>query len=691
MFLRRPCGVLHGFRLAAASSTSAHSCMRFSSRSPADIGLELMDAGLLQEAFPYLREAIDRAATSANDDDDESDGAGDFPRISEVYFALGVMSSNDGAALLDGGSGDDGGDSPDPGAANLEEVLSQIKAARRAAIKDRQAQRRRTRGKSDEKTAAAQSEEGAGGLQTTKSSGGVTILTSPRLDEASFSSVEELVVESEKLSASFHQIAAARGHAGAMVALGNLALAAAEEHAAKALVANEAAGGSSALAAGAGRTLALEWYEAASGLGSRRAVIRPHGDGLFNLGQLYYTGRAGVVPVDLTRAVLCFERAAAAASSYSLSATMDGCNDSSAQYFLAHILRSDEDVQAVLQHVDNEERGGEGKDSGVLAATAGSSWLEGKPRSRPEDWLRLLQAAVTQGHGGAAYYLALLYRNGVEEGDESDEEGDWLDSSLDHGKGTAGPSSFEDENDTWQRGLEVRQSMARYRQLLRFAAEECGDRDALFCLADCYFNASDGFTEPAPAPSWWNEVKRGQLGGLDAKEGGGAAAGAAGKKEEMAVAHPAVPDLLDGPALALVYWTAAAERGHADAMCCLGAVHYRGLCGTAAAVPSEAERFRFAFEWYQRAADAAHVEGGPSLSELGWQAKGQVRMEEEGATQQQQQQQQQHEGQLVHGGEWAGAHREAWSNLASMYALGHGVPKCASTAMYILRFLGPVP
>ena len=153
------------------------------------------------------------------------------------------------------------------------------------------------------------------------------------------------------------------------------------------------------------------------------------------------------MPVDLTRAVLCFERAAAAASSYSLSATMDGCNDSSAQYFLAHILRSDEDVQAVLQHVDNEERGGEGKDSGVLAATAGSSWLEGKPRSRPEDWLRLLQAAVTQGHGGAAYYLALLYRNGVEEGDESDEEGDWLDSSLDHGKGTAGPSSFEDEND----------------------------------------------------------------------------------------------------------------------------------------------------------------------------------------------------------------------------------------------------
>ena len=96
----------------------------------------------------------------------------------------------------------------------------------------------------------------------------------------------------------------------------------------------------------------------------------------------------------------------------------------------------------------------------------------------------------------------------------------------------------------------------------------------------------------------------------------------------------------------------------------------RTTTGSAASA-SEAERFRLAFEWYQRAADTAHMEGSPSLSALGWETEQQ---------QQQQQQQQQH-------GEWAGAHREAWSNLASMYALGHGIPKCVSTAKHILRFL----
>lgn len=42
------------------------------------------------------------------------------------------------------------------------------------------------------------------------------------------------------------------------------------------------------------------------------------------------------------------------------------------------------------------------------------------------------------------------------------------------------------------------------------------------------------------------------------------------------------------------------------------------------------------------------------------------------------------------GGGRSAVHREAWSNLASMYALGHGVPKCMETARHILRFLDSV-
>lgn len=85
----------------------------------------------------------------------------------------------------------------------------------------------------------------------------------------------------------------------------------------------------------------------------------------------------------------------------------------------------------------------------------------------------------------------------------------------------------------------------------------------------------------------------------------------------------------------------ASKLGHADAMCSLGAMYYIGI-----GVGVEGPDHRLAFDWYQRAADKGGDDGGP--------------------------------------------HRQAWGNLASMYALGHGVPRSEETAKHILRFLDSV-
>lgn len=535
-------------------------------------------------------------------------------------------------------------------------------------------------------------------------SGGVTIVM-PRWAEpddyaeaTAVMAVEMLVGEQSEnhLAASFYELAAARGHTGAMVALGNLALRAAEDNALLlASLPRSAPGLDGAIttaaglgrwgggrwsqeeaAAAAGRRLALEWYSAAA-----YDVPAPHGDALFNLGQLYFTGRAGVCTVDLSRAVRCFEKAAAPASwSFSPSGMFNtgGCNDSSAQYFLAHLLRCDDDVQVMLQQLGG---GGDGDQADF------SNYRIDEPRSRPSDWLRLLQAAVAQGHGGAAYYLALLYRNGVADGDDGNGDGDAGDD-----EGAEEESLLEQLNEPWRRGFELRRSWKHYQRLLRFAADECGDRDALFCLADCYFNGSDGFDVKHFRPPAVSDavLDAGQIQKQRAQELQQQGGSSSSSSLMLLPKRTAQPDL-DGRSKALSYWLAAAEQGHADAMCCLGAVYYRGLCGTATVQPSEARRFQVAFEWYQRAADAAHLEGGPSFSALGWQAEkqqqltkgqqqdsketGEAGVDEEGLLSTEKQ------------GEWAGAHREAWGNLASMYALGHGVPKCTKTAKLILRFL----
>ena len=141
--------------------------------------------------------------------------------------------------------------------------------------------------------------------------------------------------------------------------------------------------------------------------------------------------------------------------------------------------------------------------------------------------MRLLHAAVTQGHGGAAFYLALLYRNGhVDDDDENDDEEE-----------PNGKTACDVELSSSRHGFEVRRSMAQYRRLLRFAADECGDRDAMFCLADCFFHGSDGFDKaelPAlKAPHWLTQEMETLAGG-----GGGASGGGAGGGKEGTHAKP---------------------------------------------------------------------------------------------------------------------------------------------------------
>ena len=85
----------------------------------------------------------------------------DFPRSGEVYFALGLLAADNGAALMEASGGS--GDAPDPGAASRDEVLEQIKAARRAAMKERQDKRRQGRRAGERREGGKGKGDGEGG------------------------------------------------------------------------------------------------------------------------------------------------------------------------------------------------------------------------------------------------------------------------------------------------------------------------------------------------------------------------------------------------------------------------------------------------------------------------------------------------------------------------------------------------
>lgn len=127
---------------------------------------------------------------------------------------------------------------------------------------------------------------------------------------------------------------------------------------------------------------AVQWYELAAGISSesqdgndgssilvKTSQSSPHPDALFNLGTLLWEGVDGCLPVDKTKALALFERAAA-----------PDLQDPSALFFLGAMLHNGDSAAGV------------------------------KPNIRRA--LRLLELAAGQGHGGACHYLSQFWRTG---------------------------------------------------------------------------------------------------------------------------------------------------------------------------------------------------------------------------------------------------------------------------------------
>jgi TPR repeat protein len=601
-----------------------------------------------------------------------------FPKSEEVFFALGVIATDDCAALkLDS-------DDTSGGARNRVEVLAQIKAKRKEAMEQKRARIRLRKGgaKAVPPPSPSSSSPPAAAAAvpippTEVVSGGVTITFTPRPVEAPPANlpqpthVEEVVGEDNRLSASFFQLSAESGHAGAMVALGNLALQVAEDETTTTKDGGDGSSGDNDVTTQApdGRgaifpslkasksssssssswslgevslQLALEWYE--------RAGNKPHHhkDALFNLGQVYFEGRGGLGSGDasvsggqrVAKGVSFFQRAASA-------------GDSSASFFLA--LLAIEDYDLLIGHEDSDD----GSGTSDYNDTDGKEALRRRGGARGAVALGHLEAAVEGGHGGAAYYLALLHRNGWEA--KLGPPFDYSNDDNEKGRRAEGDAEEEGEIPPYR--------LAGFRKLLLKAANELNDPDALFCLADCCFHGTDGFEQDQKQAleCWRRAANVNDPVDVKADDDEGAGDGTTNNSSSSSSNNKGGQRQQQ-------------QQPHADALCCLGAVSYHGLCG-------QPRDFETAFAMYQKAADATQLQGGPSLHRIGHQQK----------QQQEQQQQQERSGGGAVGklapssssssSSSAGAHREAWGNLASMYALGHGVPKCMDTARHILRFL----
>ena len=160
-----------------------------------------------------------------------------------------------------------------------------------------------------------------------------------------------------------------------------------------------------------GAHVAMKLYELAGERGSKEAW--------FNLGHLLWTGRdlgnEQSIEPDQSLAIDCFEKAVS-------------LGDDDARYFLAvcYLGQEDEDDDDA-EHVTDLRRKG----------------------------LKLAQEAADNGHIGALYYLALLYRNG-------------------------------------DAGLEIEPCLILFMEYLNEAADD-GDGDALFLRAYCLFHGEDGY------------------------------------------------------------------------------------------------------------------------------------------------------------------------------------------------------
>ena len=187
-----------------------------------------------------------------------------------------------------------------------------------------------------------------------------------------------------------------------------------------------------------GVRVALKLYQMAAEKGSKEAW--------FNLGHLYWTGHdrgqdgADVVEENVPMALKCFENAV-------------DLGDDDARYFLS--------VYHLSQDDDGDGDGdGDGDDNN-------------NARKRG---LALVQEAGDNGHAGALYYLALLYRNG-------------------------------------DAGLEIEPCLALFKEYLNEAADG-DDADALFMRAHCLFHGEDGYAVDMNA-ALDGFVKSGEAGNAD--------------------------------------------------------------------------------------------------------------------------------------------------------------------------------
>uniref|UniRef100_A0A7S2RU95 Uncharacterized protein n=1 Tax=Rhizochromulina marina TaxID=1034831 RepID=A0A7S2RU95_9STRA len=305
-------------------------------------GLELMGQGKFAEAVPHLQSAV------------EDGGSDDFEQSAEVFFALGVLAQR----TLERNEGEH---SCAGGAANREEVLRQIQAQRREAMRRKKA----------------------------RATGDGTPVT---ITHHSSSSARFTLLEEDALAAGFFELAADRGHTGAMVGLGNLCLQRAEADYGEGTP-DEAW----RLQTRRAIEQAIEWYHQAAD------AEPPHADALYNLGQVFFTGRGGS-KIRREEAVALFQRSARA-------------GDSSAEFFLFQLYRVGdaeaniaEDPQECLRHLDNAVRAKHPQATYYKALLHRTGDPDLEIEASHEEFLRFLGIAVELGDPEATFCLGdMLY------------------------------------------------------------------------------------------------------------------------------------------------------------------------------------------------------------------------------------------------------------------------------------------
>jgi TPR repeat protein len=233
--------------------------------------------------------------------------------------------------------------------------------------------------------------------------------------------------------------AARASHGKAMVYMGNLLL---EE--ADALSSNEPSSSSSVTRAGSILEAKL-WYERAAQLNP------PQVDALFNLGMLLYEGRKGALQVDLSASLANFTRAAE-------------LGDMSAQFWLGHLHCSGE-ANAPLN---------------------------------PRLGLDYMQRAAAAGHEKAWYYIATIFRSGLEsESSCVAADAEQFESHLEKALAVEDADAYNCLAGMYLHGCDGRQANAAKAREYFDKAVELGSVEAAVSLGAIFYNGIGGVAKDA--------------------------------------------------------------------------------------------------------------------------------------------------------------------------------------------------